>query len=76
MASYHFGREALRVTVDGTNNIELKIGCQAGSGSYIYRAKTGKVAIEMTRTTRDEIQGELFFVGRWLSATRLPPDMI
>ena len=61
VASYHFGREALRVTVDAANDIDRRIGSQAGNGSYIYRTKTDRVAIEMTRTTRDEIQGELFF---------------
>jgi len=31
VASYHLGRDALRVTVDGANNIELEIGCQAAT---------------------------------------------
>jgi hypothetical protein len=31
VASYHFGREALRVTVDEMHNIGLEIKCQAAT---------------------------------------------
>jgi hypothetical protein len=29
VASYHFGRDALRITVNGTNDIDREIECQA-----------------------------------------------
>lgn len=69
VASYHFGRDALRVTVDGANDIGPKTECQAGFRRVIQTLGTGGDTEGMAGTTEDERQELFFLVTRCTFAT-------
>jgi len=60
VASYHFGREALRVTVDAANDSYPEVGCQAGFWHVLRTLVNTSDDAGMAGTTGDVIWGELF----------------